>query len=50
MPPRWGLEWFLGVVFYKDVAPLALGNRTHAGEFEWTERKGAGQVDVDAMA
>jgi hypothetical protein len=25
MPPRWGLEWFLGVAFYKHVAPLGLG-------------------------
>ena len=25
MPPRWGLEWFWGVTFYKHVAPLGLG-------------------------
>ena len=25
MPPRWGLECFLGIGFYKPVAPLGLG-------------------------
>ena len=24
MPPRWGLKWFLGIGFYKHVAPLGL--------------------------
>ena len=33
MPPRWGLEFGGDVVRYKHVAPLALGNRVHDGEF-----------------
>ena len=27
MPPRWGLEWFWGIGFYKPVAPLGLAHR-----------------------